>query len=227
MPDEIRLAILDDHPSIIDGYRYRLATESRIKIVATGLNWEEFEPKLASNPADVLILDLCVPTSADNHATIPVQHVVPALIKQYPGMHILVISMFQQPALVEELANAGVSGYIVKQDSLSLQQLVNVIGIIAGGGFYFSPGAFHILHTGRSRRSGLSPRQLEALSMCAAYPNSTSKDIANMLGTSAPTVRNLLSMAYRRLSVTNRAAAIERARELSLLPQEPINPQPP
>jgi len=222
MPNQIRLAILDDHPSIIDGYRYRLTTESQIKIVATGLHWEEFEPKLASNPADVLILDLNVPTSADNSATIPVLHVVSTLLKQYPRMHILVISMLQQPALIEELADAGVSGYIVKNDRVSLLQLAYVIGIIASGGVFFSPGAFHDLRLGLLRKSDLSPRQLEILSMCAAYPNSTTKSIAKMLGVSAPTVRNLLSGAYKRLGTSNRTTAIGKARELGLIPQEPI-----
>jgi len=71
----------------------------------------------------------------------------------------------------------------------------------------------------------LSTRQAEALSLCAAFPNETSDKIAEKMGIKHSSVRTLLSSAYVKLNVRNRAAAIIKARELGLI--TPYPPEPP
>jgi len=61
--------------------------------------------------------------------------------------------------------------------------------------------------------------------LCAAYPNNTTNSIAQMLGVSGPTVRNLLSSAYIRLGVQTRAAAIAAAYEMGIIPRN-LEPPP-
>jgi ATP/maltotriose-dependent transcriptional regulator MalT len=58
---------------------------------------------------------------------------------------------------------------------------------------------------------------LEALSLSAAYPNSTSAELAEKMSISESTYRNLLSTAYVRLEVNGRMAAIAKARQLGLI----------
>jgi DNA-binding CsgD family transcriptional regulator len=70
--------------------------------------------------------------------------------------------------------------------------------------------------------SPLTPRQLELLSLCAAYPDLSTADLGQMMSVSNSTVRNLLSNAYIRLNVHSRTAAVEKAREMGL-----ITPRPP
>ena len=43
---KVRVAILDDHQSIIDGYVYRLSTNSDVQVVATATYGEDLEPML-------------------------------------------------------------------------------------------------------------------------------------------------------------------------------------
>ena len=57
-------------------------------------------------------------------------------------MNILIISMFTQRALIEALVNAGISGYILKDDQSSIQQLDKIVRTVANGGIYFSEGAY-------------------------------------------------------------------------------------
>ena len=123
MSSKIRVAILDDHPSIIDGFTYRLSMDPEIQIICTALFGEELEAMVANNPVDVLLLDISVPNSSQDHNPYPVLHTIPSLLKEYPGLNILVISMFTQRALIEALVNAGISGYIFKDDQTSIQQL--------------------------------------------------------------------------------------------------------
>lgn len=70
--------------------------------------------------------------------------------------------------------------------------------------------------------SPLTPRQLELLSLCAAYPDMSTAELADVMSVSNSTVRNLLSSAYLRLNVHSRTAAVEKAREMGL-----ITPRPP
>jgi len=92
----IRVTILDDHQSIIDGYVYRLSSVPGIEIAATIYYGEELEPTLAGHPTDVLLLDINVPTSAENANPYPILHSIPSLLEKYPKLHILVISMYAE-----------------------------------------------------------------------------------------------------------------------------------
>jgi DNA-binding NarL/FixJ family response regulator len=92
------------------------------------------------------------------------------LLQRYPSLNILVISMFTQRSLVEALVNVGISGYIFKDDQASIQQLAKIVGAVANGGIYFSQEAYRDSH-GESSDIVLTPRQLEALSLCAAHPD--------------------------------------------------------
>ncbi len=67
----------------------------------------------------------------------------------------------------------------------------------------------------------LTPRQQQALSLAAAYPDHTSAELALRLGVAQSTARNLLSGAYLRLGVRSRAAAVAKARHLGLITSSP------
>jgi DNA-binding NarL/FixJ family response regulator len=220
MVTKIRVAILDDHPSIIDGFRYRLSMDPDIQIVSTALFGEELEPMIVNNPVDVLLLDVSVPNSPEDHNPYPILHAIPALLKEYPGLNILVISMFTQRSLIEALVNAGISGYIFKYDQSSIQQLDKIVRQVANGGIYFSEGASWEPEN-ESPDSILTPRQMEALSLCAAHPDGETGFLAQNLGVTGSTLRNLLSNSYLRLGVRTRAAAIAKAHQLGILPVEP------
>lgn len=220
MLSKIRVAILDDHQSIIDGFTYRLSMDPDIQIVSKALYGEELEPMIANNPVDVLLLDVSVPNSPEDHNPYPVLHTIPSLLKKYPGLNILVISMFTQRALIEALVSAGICGYIFKDDQSSIQQLDRIVRQIANGGIYFSEGATWEQRL-KDSDSVLTPRQLEALSLCASMPDGETGYLANKLGVTGSTLRNLLSGSYLRLGVRTRAAAIAKAHQLGIIPVEP------
>ncbi len=220
MLSQIRVAILDDHQSIIDGFTYRLSMIPKIRIVGTATYGENLESLIADNDVNVLLLDVSVPNSPEDHNPYPVLHIIPTLLKKYPKLNILIISMFTQHSLIDALVNTGISGYIFKDDQVSIQKLDKIVEIIANGGIYYSQGAC------RDARedpvdSLLTPRQLEALSLCASRPDGDTIALAGKLGITGSTLRNLLSGAYLRLGVRTRAAAIARAHQLGILPEPP------
>ncbi len=151
MIPQIRVAILDDHQAIIDGYQYRLRNATDIEVTATLLFGEDLEPALAANPVDILLLDIQVPISPGNPNPYPVLFELPRLLQMYPNMDILIISMHAQPALIQALMEAGASGYILKEDMTTFRELAAVIRSVAHQGIYLSPAAFQAL---QHRRSG-------------------------------------------------------------------------
>jgi two-component system nitrate/nitrite response regulator NarL len=224
MTEKTRVTILDDHQSIIDGYVFRLSANPQIEIAATINFGEELEPALAAHPTDVLLLDVNVPASADNPNQYPILHAIPKLLQTYAGLSILVISMYAERGLIRAVMEAGASGYILKDDQATARDLASVVLSVDGGGIYFSQKAHEIYSNHLSKEAMLlSTRQLEALSLCGAYPNFTTAELAVRMSVSNSTVRNLLSAAYLKLKVNNRAAAIARAQQMGLI--API-PQP-
>jgi DNA-binding NarL/FixJ family response regulator len=222
MSDKIRVTILDDHQSIVDGYLYRLSNKPGIEVVATISFGEQLEPSLAEHPTDILLLDFSVPTGPLNQNLFPTLTLIPKLLQLYPDLDILVISMFTERGLIRAVMEAGASGYIVKDDSASIQNLENIIHRVAQGGIYLSEKVSNIFQKqeGKGEEDALTHRQLEVLLLCAMFPNDKTTDLARKMSVGNSTVRNLLSGAYLRLGVNTRAAAIEKAREMTLLPAD-------
>ncbi len=103
MSNPIRVAILEDHQSIIDGYLFRLSNNPEIVIVATAHYGNELEPMLAKHSIDVLLLDINVPNSAEDHNLYPIMNAISHMLMQYKRLSILVISMLTQPSLIDAI----------------------------------------------------------------------------------------------------------------------------
>lgn len=221
--DRIRVTIMDDHQSIVDGYLYRLSQVPEIDVAATLAYGNELEASLKEHPADVLILDVHVPISAEHNDPYPILHTIPKLIQVYPDLAILVISMHDERGLIRAIVEAGASGYILKNDTKKIQELGKWVVAVANGGVCFSEKTLKAFMS--KGEEPLTARQLEALSLCAAYPNSKTAELARKMKIANSTFRNLLSSVYLKLGVQTRAAAIAKARELGMItPDVPVFP---
>ena len=180
---------------------------------------------LAQCPVDVLLLDVSVPTGPQNASPYPILYLIPKLLQTYPNLEILVISMYSHRALINSIMEAGASGYILKDDQMSIRELAAIIRIVAHGGIHLSQKAHQELmkRSVSNLSQPLSNRQTEALSLCAAYPEADMAQLAQKMGVANSTIRNLLSGAYLKLNVRNRAAAVSKARQMGLIaPESPV-----
>jgi DNA-binding NarL/FixJ family response regulator len=228
MSSKIKVAILEDHQIVADGYSFRLQDPAAFEIVGIVNVYSEWEPLLATHPADVALMDVKVPIAPDNPNPYPILRVMPQLIQTYPEMAFLVISAYAEPTLIQGVMEAGANGYILKDDNALLRELKTVlISVGAGRGIYLSPQAKEILLQRQFSDTALSltPRQTEALVLCAANPGSSTKELATRMNVSFSTLRNLLSQSYLRLGVNGRAAAILKAQQLGILtqPEQPLS----
>lgn len=216
----LKVAILENHQSVIDGYRFRLQNEPDFEIVGVAEVYEDFEPLLEAHPADIALLDVRVPISRENSDPYPILQAIPRMIQAYPEMVILVISAYPEPILVQGVMESGANGFILKDDNVLLRDLpIMLRSIVSSRGIHLSPQLrqLWVRRQPRGDDYSLSPRQIEALALCAAHPNFNTADLAEQMKVASSTVRNLLSRAYVRLNVSTRAAAVKRALELGLI----------
>jgi DNA-binding NarL/FixJ family response regulator len=208
----INVAILENIQSIVDGYHYRLAHDKTFAIVAAAQYGEQLEALLTDHAVDVLLLEPYVPASPDNYNPFPVWSTLERVFEKQPALHVLVITKAGDPALIKQAVSNGVCGYILKEDAWTIRSLVEVVKTIAQGGVHFSRRAYEILlDRGRAEQT-LSPRQLEALSLCAAYPDQTTHQLAAQMNIAPSTFRSLLSAAYKQLDTHTLRGAVEEAR---------------
>ena len=215
--DKINISIFEDHSIIIDGYRLRLAGNPRINIAGIAHVGEDLEPMLSTNPTDILIMDVEVPTSRKNSNPYPILYAINRLKYKFPKLSILIISSHDQQVLVETLFGLGVRGYIFKNDHIAFENLAGIMVDIFEGRFYFSLGYEKLRSLKEEGASQLlSPRQLEALSLCVAFPDSSTRVLADKLGVSDSTFRNLMSAAYKHMKVRTRQAAIIKLQKMGI-----------
>jgi DNA-binding NarL/FixJ family response regulator len=222
MSSKFKVAILEDHQIVAAGYAFLLQDPSMFEITGIVQVYSEWEPLLAAHPADVALMDVRVPTAPDNPDPYPILDVMPQLIQAYPEMAFLVISGYSEPTLIQGVMKAGANGYILKDDNALLRELKNVlVSVVAGRGIYLSPQAKELLlqREAVGAELSLTPRQAQALSLSAAYPTDSTKDLARRMNMTCSTLRNLLSQSYLRLGVTGRSAAVLKAQQLGLLTQ--------
>lgn len=221
MLQTIRVALLDDHQSIIDGYRYRLSQYPDIEIVAEARYGEELPPLLNQHSVDLLILDVSVPTSAKNPNPYPILHLIPALLEAHPGLRILVISQYPDRTLVKAILDSGASGYLLKDDFAAIRQLGELVASATRDeGLVLSEAVGDKL----PKKGALTKGQQELLSYIAAYPDATLMAVSQHFGRAYTTVRNMLTHIYLRLNVTNKTAAIMVARQRGLITPFPLLP---
>ena len=222
----LRVAALDSVQGILDGYHFRFDPLRHISIVVEARCAADFEAGLESSPADVALMELNAPVSPTNPSAYPVLHTIPRLLNRYPDLAILIFSSRADTHQIRSVMDAGARGFIIKHDGQIYPVLAQVLATVHQGGTYYSPTAQTALRQVDAQpgaRGLLTRRQLQALSLCAAYPNYRLRDIANVMGVRASTVRNELSQCYERLAVASRHEAVLRAEKLGLLPNNRDN----
>jgi DNA-binding NarL/FixJ family response regulator len=217
MQGKVKVAILEDHQSTIDGYIHRLSEYPNIQIVGSCLFSQRLFQLLRDKTVDMLILDINVPISEENRNIQPIHQLLSNLKAEFPDLIILVISMHSQRAMIKNVLQAGTSGYILKDDYDSIRNLGKIIETLINGGNFMSNRVRDIFFRGHAEDTTLTPRELEVLSVCAAYPDESTADLAGRLKIANPTVRNFLHKIYLKLQVHGRAAAILKAQEMGLI----------
>ncbi|MCP4539662.1 MAG: response regulator transcription factor [Chloroflexi bacterium] len=209
----IRVAVVDDHPHVAIALRALLDETPDIQLVAESQRGGDVAALVRRAHPDVLLLDMFIEPEFDALAA------VRRLRVDFPDLKICLLSAYLEPALVRDLLQAGVYGYILKDDDY-VSRIGTIIRDLADGEIYLSPQAYAALAQvtragGKEKEHLLSEREVEILRLAKrGLPN---PQIAQSLHISPGTVRNHLSTIYRKLGVHSRHEALEIVDERHLI----------
>lgn len=207
----IRVAVVDDHPHVAIALRAMLDDIPDIQLVAESRHGRDVAALVRRSRPDVLLLDLFIEPEFD--ALYAVRH----LRGDFPQLRICLLSAFLEPTLLHDLLQAGVCGYILKDDDY-VSRIDSIIRDLVAGKVYLSPQAYEALvlaTRSQGKEQVLTEREVEILRLAKrGLPN---PQIAEALHISPGTVRNHLSSVYRKLDVHSRHEALQIAEERQLV----------
>jgi two-component system response regulator DesR len=207
----IRVAVVDDHPHVAIALRALLEKTPDIRLVAEVGRGCEVLALVQQRRPHVLLLDLLLEPEFDALSA------VRELRAQFPDLRICLLSAHLEPTYVRDLLEAGVCGYILKDDDY-VTRIETIIRDLAAGRLYLSPQAHEALAQAMHQvadRELLTDRERDILRLAQrGLPN---PQIAQALHLSPGTVRNHLSAIYRKLGVHSRYEALAIAEGRGLL----------
>jgi DNA-binding NarL/FixJ family response regulator len=197
--EKIRVLLADDYPMIRAGIRSLLANAEDIDIVGEATNGEEALAYMQTNPVDVLILDIKMPRMDG-------LEVARELKTREPSAKILALSAYGEREFVLSMFDAGVDGYLLKEEAPDT--IIEAIRSIANGGqgwFSRKVSAALTEYLKGNHLKKLSPREHVVLEL--VVEGKTNQEIAYILRISQSTVEKCIYNIYDKLGVTSRVEA--------------------
>ncbi len=231
--DIMKILIADDHRLVIEAVKAKLSElEPGIEFVLA-MSVDELLAG-ATDDLDLALIDLNMP-GADGQAHID------EIRQRHPAVPVIVLSGYEDPAIMRSALERGVLGFIPK--AYSPEVMLSAVRLVLAGGVYVppmmltavpagivagmaqQPGTEALVRGGGAAggssggqtlehlRSVLTERQVEVLQLLSqGKPN---KLIGRSLGISEGTVKIHLAAIFRALNVRNRTEAVVAAQALT------------
>jgi two-component system invasion response regulator UvrY len=214
MKSEIKFAIAEDQEIVRRGIIEIILGFGGFSLLIEAANGEELYKKLtnATILPDIIVMDISMPVW-DGYKTLD------AVIKQWPQLKVLVLTMHKHEFAIIKMFKSGASGYLLKNSSP--KELHNALHSILEKGLYFSEIAsgslYHRLQYSNIYPS-LSEKEVQLLKYC--HTNLTYKEIANKMGISDRSVAGYRTSLFEKFGVNTRAGLIVCAIQMGLTPIE-------
>lgn len=207
-PCPIRVFIVDDHPVVRHGLRSLLAGHPDLDVVGEAGDGAQALAWLASNEADVLLLDIQMKGQSG-------LDVARRLRRSHPDLKIVVLTTYDDETYVHEALEAGVSGFLLK--SVSHERLPDSIRAVMKGEKLLSPTLISTVVAGYQelaqeqavRESGLTSEEVQVLAAIAE--GAGNKDVAERFFWSEATAKRRVQEIMAKLGVSSRAQAVAEA----------------
>ena len=224
----MKILIADDHRLVIEAVKAKLSElEAGIDFVLA-MSVDELLAG-ASDDLDLAVIDLNMP-GAEGQAHID------EIRRRHPAVPVIVLSGYEDPAVMRSVLERGVLGFIPK--AYSPEVMLSAVRLVLAGGVYVPPMMLSSLPPGvvagipgigadpaqrgssaataqtlEHLRNVLTERQVEVLQLLSqGKPN---KLIGRALGISEGTVKIHLAAIFRALNVRNRTEAVVAAQTVT------------
>jgi two-component system, NarL family, response regulator NreC len=210
----IRILIADDHGVMRAGLRAILEDEPAIEVIGEAPDGETALHLVNEHDPDIVLLDIGMPGIDGIETT-------RQLKKRSSSSKVLILSVYEDEALLKEAIKAGASGYVIKR--AAEEELIEAIRIVSRGDMYIHPSILKLIlkdinpaiEPKQDVLSVLTPREFEILShIVRGYTN---RQIAEVLFISMRTVEGHRASVFGKLGLKNRVELVEFAEKYGLL----------
>ncbi len=209
MPENAKITVLlaDDHPVVREGLSAILESADGIRVVGQAGSGEEAVLLAARLVPDVVLLDLRMGGMDGVAATGPI-------LRESPRTKVVIVTTYEDDADILRAVEAGAAGYLLKGTSRT--DLVQAVLAAARGETVLTPSLAPKLFRARTVEAPLlSEREREVLGLVGE--GLTNAEIGRRLFVGEATVKTHLLRTFKKLSVSDRTAAVLRAMERGLL----------
>jgi DNA-binding NarL/FixJ family response regulator len=208
--DRLTIAIVDDHPIVIEGLKMLLQNEDNLEVVAGFSNGESILAYTRSNKVDLILLDITLPD-------INGMDLCRMIKKESTATMILILSNHTERSIIMQTIQNGASGYLLKNSSID--ELRNCITEAVKGNICFSKEVTDIISRPTKNqlqgRPQLTRREKQILSLIAE--GKTSQAIAAELFLSPLTIDTHRKNLIQKFEVKNVAELIRVAHQQHML----------
>ena len=205
------IAVLDDHPIVLEGLVKLLNSESRFTVAGSFTNGKSLLDFLQNNKPHMVLLDIGLPD-------INGMELFDQIRRSSPDTQIIVFTNRSERSAVTQMLGKGANGYLLK--STSPEEIIECINGAINGRPALSAEVRHIVESEKQQSADqhkvhLSAREKEILTLIAS--GITSSQIARQLFLSKFTVDNHRKNLLQKLQVRNVAEMITEATKLGLI----------
>ena len=200
-----RILIADDHAVVRSGLRAILEAHPNWEVVAEASDGKEAISKAIEAQPDVAVIDYSLPVLNGIEVTRQIR-------ARLPKTEVLIFTMHDNQALIEELLKAGARGYLLKSDAKA--NLIGAVEALAAHKLFFTANVSEALlksYVEGSKRaaSPLTGRERSVVQLIAE--GHSNKEIAQLLGISRKTVETHRAAVMRKLKISSSAALVRYA----------------
>lgn len=196
----MQVLVVDDHPVVREGLRALLA-QGGFSVVGMASEALSALEMAAKTRAEMAVVDVALPGISG-------LELCRRLRRRFPGMKVVLISMFDEPEWKAEAARAGASAYLLKD--LPAEEILAALRRVAQGENLLPPVEPALPLTARER---------EVVRLLAQ--GKKTPEIAELLSRSVTTIRAHKVSAMRKLGVRSTRELLQAALRLGLLPNLP------
>lgn len=205
------IALVDDHPILLDGLASIFAEDRRYKVVGKGSCASDAVALMAKSQPDIVLLDLNMPGDAFQTITVAQQ--------EFPEIRIVVFTASASVEHAVRALEAGAKGYVLKGSTDT--ELMQAIEMVVIGERYISPNfaskvisALHNVSIRKRVKQGVRLTVREDQIVRLLLVGRTNKEIAHRLEISEKTVKHYMTLLMQKLQARNRVEVVLAAQEL-------------
>lgn len=209
----INLLLADDHHLVREGLKRIILDAPDMQVVGEAASSEEAFAIARDQPVDLALLDVSMPGPG-------IIETISRLLRERPGLRILVLSVQPEDQYARRTFKAGASGYLMKDRTP--EELVAAIRKVDAGGRYISASLAEKLafaldaENTRAPHERLSSREYQVLGLLAS--GKAIKEIAAQLSLSPKTVSTYRVRLLEKLELETTSELIRYAIEHGVEP---------